>query len=264
MKRRILLIDESLTVQKVVALTLDREKFQIAYAKTRSEAMKTILESPPECVLVSDSVSGLSSSTFPKEVEAWVGRDRRLPALILISSQEGREHRGYQAVLKKPFAPAALQAAVNEATQGSGHHDAAPAAEEEDARLQKIFSDTFSDEARLVSETLQSERDREDDTLLTIPAPAGRATKPGRENVAEFWSKPASDAKEVHVLGPEDSMAYKAQLEKEVSRQLESYDLEDVVHRLLEKLVPPIVEKLAQQRLDQLLKESESFVELKP
>jgi hypothetical protein len=37
-----------------------------------------------------------------------------------------------------------------------------------------------------------------------------------------------------------------------------------MVDQLLNKLVPPIVERLAQQRLDQLLKETEGFVELKP
>jgi hypothetical protein len=33
---------------------------------------------------------------------------------------------------------------------------------------------------------------------------------------------------------------------------------------VLGKLLPPIVEKLVQDRLDRLMKEQESFVELKP
>jgi PleD family two-component response regulator len=71
MKKRILLLDESVTVQKVVALTLDRERFAITNAKTRSEAMKSILENPPDLILVSDQVAGVSASAFPKEVETW-------------------------------------------------------------------------------------------------------------------------------------------------------------------------------------------------
>ncbi len=42
MRKRVLLIDESLTVQKVVALTLDKSRFSILYAKTRAEAMRLV------------------------------------------------------------------------------------------------------------------------------------------------------------------------------------------------------------------------------
>ncbi len=269
MKKRLLLIDESLTVQKVVALTLDRERFTVANAKSRSEAMKVVLEAPPDLILVSDQVTGLTAASFPKEVETWVGRDRRIPPLVLITGQELKEQRGYRAVLKKPFAPQALQNIVNEALADAP----GTSGEDSDDRMQRVFNDAFSDEAGLVSETLRTEVDESEDTLLTIPAPSreggaktGRRSPPPVESVAELWGK--TEAPEpggvVQVLGADDSMAYKAQLEKEVRRQLESHDLEDIVHRLLEKLVPPIVERLAQQRLDQLLKESENFVELKP
>jgi DNA-binding response OmpR family regulator len=265
MKKRILLIDESLTVQKVVALTLDRERFAITNAKTRSEAMKLVLESPPDLILISDQVAGVSANAFPKEVETWVGRDRKQPALILISGQDGKDSRGYSAVLKKPFAPAALQAAVSDALAGAQASSMAPDDSSDDMRLQKIFNDTFSDEAKLVAETYNANVKNAEDTLINIPAPARRGAPPPQENVAEIWGKQEDKAPEgFKVLGAEDSMVYKAQLEKEVVRQLESYDLEDIVHRLVEKMVPPIVERIAQQRLDQLLKESESFVELKP
>ncbi len=235
MKTRIVLLDESLTVQKVIALTLNREQFSISNVKTRSEAMKLVLESPPALIIVSDQVQGINASAFPKEVETWVGRDRTLPAMLLITNQDIKDMRGYGAVLKKPFAPSALQAAVDRCVPIA----ATPLTldeEGEDLGMQRRFVEAFSDEASLVAETLAK--------------PAPKSDEQKRETV--------------QVLGPEDSMAYKAQLEQEVGRQVESYDLENVVHRLLEKMVPPIVERLAQERLDKLLKESESFVELKP
>ncbi len=247
------MIDESLTVQKVVALTLDRERYTITNAKTRSEAMKLVLESPPDLILISDQVAGVSAGAFPKEVETWVGRDRKQPALVLITGQDTKDSRGYRAVLKKPFAPAALQSAVSEALAGS-EPVAAPTDDTDDMRLQKIFNDTFSDEAKLVAETYNAEVKNAEDTLINIPAPSRRAAALSQPEAPEG----------LQVLGAEDSMAYKAQLEKEVGRQIESFDLEEIVHRLIEKMVPPIVERVAQQRLDQLLKESESFVELKP
>ncbi len=256
MKKRILLIDESLTVQKVVALTLDREKMTVTNAKSRSEAMKIILEAPPDVILVSDQVTGLSASSFPKEVETWVGRDRRSPPLILVTSHDVKEQRGYASVLKKPFAPQLLQSCVSDALVGAPE-------ERDDARMERAFSDAFSNESDLVNETFKAEIEDAEATLLTIAAPS----KDLWSNQPTVPSKAApknvkGDA--VEVMSTEDSMQYKAQLEKEVRLALDSHDLEDIVARLLEKIVPPIVERLAQQRLDQLLKESESFVELKP
>ncbi len=264
MKKKILLLDESLTVQKVVALTLDRERFAITNAKSRSEAMKMVLDSPPDLLLVSDQVAGVAAAHFPKEVEAWAGRDRTAPALILITAADLFEQRGYAAVLKKPFAPQALQNAVNEALPSEVGQRTT---EVEELRMQKAFSDAFSDEAKLVSETFESEIEESEATLLTIPAPGSKGSRkpPPAENIAGLWGK-ASDAEETRshdVLSTGESAAYKGQLEKQVTLQLEKYDLEDVVHRILQKVVPPIVERLATERLDQLLA-NESFVELKP
>lgn len=247
MKKQILLIDESLTVQKVVALTLDRERYTLAVAKTRPEAMKLVLEAPPDVILVSDQVSGLTASSFPKEVETWVGRDRKVPALILISAQSTPPGRGYGVVLKKPFSPQSLQQAVN---------DALGAEEKAESRVEKAFTEAFADESRLVEQTLNTaDVEQEAITLLNIPAPA--------ENAAGLWGG-AEVNQNVEVMGTKDSLAYKASLEKEVRGQLENQDLERMVQSVLERIVPPMVERLAQQRLDALLKESESFVELKP
>ncbi len=276
MKKRILLLDESLTVQKVVALTLDRDRYALTSVKSRSEAMKLVLESPPDLILVSDQVAGVSASAFPKEVETWAGRDRRVPQLVLITSQDAKEQRGYCAVLKKPFSPQALQAAVSEAiVDTDSSHGASSMSEREDSDMQKVFADTFSDEANLVAETFQFEAVPNDEATpiqhSSSKATAGTARRngpPPPENVAQLWGR-ASDAEEqtsqqVQVLGAEDSMAYKAQLEQEVRSKLEGYDFESSVQRILERVVPPIVERLAQARLDQLLKETEGFVELKP
>ncbi len=323
MKKRVLLIDESLTVQKVVALTLDRNRYSVLYAKSRGEAMKEILQSPPDLILASDQVADISVSSFPKEVESWVGRERRMPPIVLITGQDLKEARHYKGVLRKPFSPQALQAVVVEHTRGV---EEAPAAErgtasgheEDDHRLQKIFNDTFADEAKLTRETFENESEDDERTLLTIPAPppprgAARPVpkkvepkeeddvwaeeepesppppvaakgKPGRtppppppETAAELWgahqkgnsaagASGATAIKEppAEIMGAEDSVAYKAVLEKQVESHLREQDLDEVVDRLLKKIVPPIVEKLVQERLDRLLKEQENFVELKP
>ncbi len=323
MKKRVLLIDESLTVQKVVALTLDRNRYTVHYAKSRSEAMKDVLQTPPDLILASDQVNDINVSSFPKEVESWVGRERRMPPIILITGQDVKEARHYKGVLRKPFSPQALQAVVVEHTRGAEEGagtspgtspGTAAGQEDDDNRLQKIFNDTFADEAKLTRETFDNEAEDDERTLLTIPAPPPRPAArpapapppkkpeakadddvwnddappqaaappkakttrsvppPPPETAAELWGhqKGAPAAEKAapepanEILGAEDSVAYKAVLEKQVESHLRDHDLDEVVDRLLKKMLPPIVEKLVQERLDRLMKEQESYVELKP
>lgn len=63
----------------------------------------------------------------------------------------------------------------------------------------------------------------------------------------------------LELMGAEDSMAYKASLDSQIERFLRSQNLEDLVHRLVEKMIPPIVEKVARDRIDRLLKEEGEF-----
>ena len=58
-------------------------------------------------------------------------------------------------------------------------------------------------------------------------------------------------------------MAYKAVLETKVTDRLSGQDLDAIVERVLTRIVPPIVERLVQERLDKLLGEHEQFMELK-
>jgi hypothetical protein len=73
--------------------------------------MKVILDAPPDLILVSDQVASINASSFPGEVESWAGKDRQMPPLVLITSQDITEFGRYVSVLKKPFSPQALQAA---------------------------------------------------------------------------------------------------------------------------------------------------------
>lgn len=201
MKKRVLLIDESLTVQKVVALTLDKSRYAVSYAKSRAEAMSFVADSPPNLILVSDQVTDVTVPSFPKEVEAWLGRNHKAPPIILITGQDTKEMRHYAGVLKKPFSPQALQTLVTEHTAGAapapepslGARPAAPApAPQEDAKLQARFNETFNDEAKLTRETFETEiPDDNEATLLNIPAPVAAARAQARQAPAPA---PAEDS----------------------------------------------------------------------
>src|SRR5437763_474808 len=114
MKKKILIIDPSVTVQKVVALTLDRTRYQLINAKSRSEGAKRIPEGPFALILVSDQAAEIQIATFPKEVEMWFGKTQPPPPVVLITTADAGESKGYAATLRKPFTPQALQRLVSE------------------------------------------------------------------------------------------------------------------------------------------------------
>lgn len=225
MKTRILLIDESLTVQKVVSLTLEKSAYQVQFALNRKEAGRIIVENTPHLILVSDQVKDLNASTFPKEVESWLGRNHDLPAMILITAQDIKEIRHYVGVLRKPFAPQVLKSMVDAHTGAVQQHEAPNEFEEE--RLEKAFLKKFNDEEELVHQTFATE------------------------------APPERTSSSIPLLNVEESVAYKSTLENQVKNTLEGRDLDAVVDRLLDKILPPIVERLVHERLDALLKEQE-------
>lgn len=250
MKRKILLADDSLTVQKVISLTLDKAQYELHFARNRKEVLKAVASEAPELILVSDHLNDLQWASFPKELEAWLGRGATVPALVLMSSRELTEAKHYSAVLKKPFTPNELQAVVATYlpaadSDGTGKTDS----------LQDLFQDNFSNEASLVDATLEN--------LWEAPMGTTRESNvpPRPESVGELWggapiggsTKPGNAA----VLDASDSLAYKATLENQVQNQLGSSQLDAAVERVLERVLPPIVERLVSSRLDQLLKEQE-------
>ena len=321
MKKRILLVDESLTVQKVVALTLDKGRYEIIYARTRQEVIKSVLDEIPHLILLSDAVQELPWQSFPKELEAWLGRNVSPPPVLLITNQEIREAKHYAACLKKPFTPQNLQAAVE--AQFAAGDDSDPlertdtrgfvsnpelnrsGASADEDRLERAFNSTFSNEENLVNETLGSAQQHQShdegydevsytQTVFDARSPknrnaAARKTEGTNPTAASLWedssasamttrAKPAkpegpeelwgTNAMPVQnrgedasahpqVMSADDSMAYKSVLENEVQSRLEKQDLEEIVTRTLNKLMPPIVEKLVQERLDHLLREHE-------
>ena len=286
MKKHILLIDESVTVQKVVCLTLDHAHFKVIFAKSKQEALQQIQENVPDLILVSDQVSGVTSS-FPKEVEAWLGRQTRIiPPCILISSrEETKDGRHYSAILKKPFSPQHLKEMVSgllkEKVVGEGVTAGSddPEVFSDDRGLHDLFDETFNDEEKLASETFQLQRSSEQSARSEMNSPdllniseieendgwreGVRVRKPDlgaavpknesqtvrRTDSATLWTKTSQSQK--------DESLDQASVENQINLLLNSRDLTPIIDRILEKMIPPIVEKMVNERLDHLLKDSE-------
>lgn len=270
MRQKILLLDDSVTVQKVVSLSLDKNRFQLLIARNRTEASRFIVDENPEIILVSDQVSDVEASTFPKEVETWLGRTHNIPPMVLITADNLNEAKHYKAVLKKPFTPQTLTALIHihaeqtptvlpEVTwdKPKAMHNFAD--DFEDQKLQKVFNDTFSEESRLVEETFQEP----EETILMTPSQQKEVKK------SSLWS--TEPTKKEHPVTQEaspvmtsgDSVAYKAKLDSEVENRLGKENLQEVVDRVLQRMLPPIVEKLVTERLDKLLAEQDKAMDIK-
>ncbi len=279
MRQKILLIDDSVTVQKVVSLSLDKNKFQLLIARNRTEASRFIVDENPELILVSDQVADVDVATFPKEVETWLGRTHNMSPMVLITSENIQEAKHYKTVLRKPFTPQTLTALISVHAEKETTPEmlwAKPKAmanfadDFEDQKLQKVFNDAFSEEGKLVDETFQSVQTVQ--PSLSVRSEA----KPQTSKTSNLWSAeaaapvPATPRKDqsMHsetnpVLSSSDSMAYKAKLESEVASRLDKENLTLVVERVLNKILPPIVERIVAERLDQLLTEQDGASDLK-
>lgn len=253
MKRKILLADDSLTVQKVISLTLDKAQYELIFARNRKEVLKAVASEAPELILISDTLTDLQWQSFPKELEAWLGRGASVPALILVCARDISEAKHYAAVLRKPFSPQELQMLVaNHLPTLDIGGGTSPDS------LQGLFNQNFSDESALVDATLEN--------LWETPmAPMREQTAPPKpESVGELWGASVSTGQHREtvssnsgILDASDSLAYKATLENQVQGQLEGRDLEMVVERVLDRMLPPIVERLVNERLEKLLREQE-------
>lgn len=256
MKTRILLIDESITVQKVVSLTLDKSQYALVFAKSRAEATTLIPSELPDVILISDQMTGIHIPSFPKELETWLG-GQKPPPVVLIASNEIREARHYAAVLKKPFTPQALKAVIEELTEATPGFPAEDSlrSDESASNLEKILETAFPDESELTRQTfgnsLMEERKMPELWGESTPAPAPAPVSSFERSRPSYQEKPMERTPE---RLPETA----------VREALHTLDLEEAVDRALARLLPPIVERIVQERLDALLKEQERFVEAKP
>jgi len=299
MIQQILLIDNGVTVQKIVALSLDKARFNPLFAVSKEEAKQIIMEKRPNLLLVSDRLEGLEWQRFPKEVETWLGRGAVLPKMILITAEENREARHYQGVLRKPFTPQSLKEVI--ASQLSGEKRTVlgktlneTQSPQERERLEGIYNDASLEEVTLPSATLNS-LDNLEEPIMNLESNKNRAngsiarekleslwedtSKPiapiettiRSESVSELWgtgvsassglSQDLSPKKETEILTTEDSLAYKSLLENQVQQQIETQNINEIVEKVLSRILPPMVERVIQERLDRLMQEQDQAIQ---
>ncbi len=260
MKRKVLLIDDSVTVQKVVALSLEREPLQVLFATNRNEAIEKVRTEKPDLILASDQLKELPWASLPKEIESWLGIPNPVP-VVLITSQNISVAKHYHAVLKKPFTPDQLKTALGAALPQLEEEKGAVSAIQSDTadRIQESFHQKFKDEESLVRQTFKHHQ-----THAATADTAGEGIElwsagEKEQGGNDLWSPNGKGTSGV-VLSASDSLAYKATLASKVEDTLSRSDIDKVVNEVLGRIVPPIVERLVKERLDELLKTQEEMI----
>src|SRR5436305_13770673 len=105
MSRRILLADDSVTIQKVIELTFMDEDFEVSAVSNGDEAVRLLPELRPEFVIADVHMPGANGYEVCRRSKAL---DPQVPVLLLVGTfepfDEGQSRSaGSDAFLKKPF-----------------------------------------------------------------------------------------------------------------------------------------------------------------
>lgn len=114
--RRVLVVDDSVTVRKVTSRLLERHGMHVSTARDGVEAVERMEEQRPDILLLDIEMPRMDGY----EVAAWVRRDSRMKTLpiIMITSRTGEKHRdramaiGVNEYLGKPFQEPQLLACI--------------------------------------------------------------------------------------------------------------------------------------------------------
>ena len=130
MSKKILLADDSVTIQKVVELTFMDEGVTVVAVGNGADAIARLAEVNPDVVIADVHMPGANGYEVSRKVKAW---RPSLPVLLLVGtfepfSKEEFEASGADANMKKPFDSQELLREVTGMLERSGSATPAPAA----------------------------------------------------------------------------------------------------------------------------------------
>lgn len=214
MSPRILLADDSVTVQRVIELTFADEGMQVVAVGDGRQAIECLETDPPDIVLADVSMPERDGYAVAEHMKASASL-RHIPVVLMTGAFEQLDEAraraaGCDGVLAKPFEPQMVIALVREllAKSAAGMTpvaaDAPVAAEAALAEAAPWDSGvqppqappTLDDFFDRIDESAAAERpalaDGDADTLISLPpAPAGSAMAPALAGAADAGSAPS-------------------------------------------------------------------------
>jgi DNA-binding response OmpR family regulator len=110
----VLIADDDPDILELVALTLERDGYEVLQARSGEEALRLADEREPHLAVLDLMMPGMDGCEVTRRLRAAEGQ-RRLPILILTAFAEDRQaaralDAGADAYMKKPFSPRDLLA----------------------------------------------------------------------------------------------------------------------------------------------------------
>jgi len=115
---RFLVVDDSVTMRKIVALVLRAEKYEVIEAENGKDALEKLASTPVDCFIVDYNMPEMNGIAFIRAVRQ-MPEYRTTPIIMLTTENEqDKQEEGRQAGanrwIVKPFKNEVLQATIKE------------------------------------------------------------------------------------------------------------------------------------------------------
>lgn len=257
MKHRLLLADDSITIQKVVELVLSDEDFLIQTAGTGEEAWLAIPEFKPDIVLADIEMPVMNGYRLCEKIKTDP-LTRDLPVILMAGAFEPMEENtlkriGADDYIIKPFESLEL---INKLKSVIAAREAGKSTSEGMATSEEV-SEIAATGKNFEAETLVSESVISDD--LTVPLiDSIEETSPelavSEENFTEEGpgdSQPATSVQPQPDFPSRDEITdiIKSAIDKQVSSVFLLSDSKDSIERILMEAIPLLAEKYIEETL---------------
>jgi len=294
-EHKILVIDDSLTIQKVIRLALSNEGYDIQAISSGDEAIEQLTILKPDIVLIDVSIPGKTSYSIRKEAKE--NEDLKSIKFVLMSSafeqvdEEQVESVGFDGRLVKPFDPIHLRQVLVDAL-AANDDSTPPSLPIEDKSHSELTlqndEETFpkfdinpptapsitddelwntpsnlnieseqSDIKQLTESTIKMSKLDELDWSVNEPNKKSFPTLPPFENFESIQEQ--GNISSLHSSGgsqPKSSTHYEAvPLSSKDLEEAVKIQLSDKLEEMTKKILPELAEKIIKEEIHKLLKE---------
>ena len=121
MGKKVLVADDSITIQKVIRLALSADEYDVLAVSDGNDAIKAIEQELPDIVLLDVSLPVFNAFQVKKEIDTKLKESAALIKFVLLTSafenseEEELKREGFVAKLTKPFDPSSLRQVLSQA-----------------------------------------------------------------------------------------------------------------------------------------------------
>ena len=248
MSRKILLADDSVTIQKVVELTFMDEDVEVTTFGDGAEALERLDEVAPDLVVADVHMPGADGYEVCRQVKS---RRPGIPVLLLVGTfepfDEGEaDAAGAEAFLKKPFDSQDLLQKVDELLASATPHAAAPALPPTTASVDP-GAETVDTRPRAVTPL-----EAEPAPAPAAPSPISSAPIPEPQAPAPAPTAPAAAAAPASNGGSNGSGALDDATIDRIAQRVAELIGDSVLREVAWEVVPDLAEVVIKERIREL------------